>query len=314
MKLNNKGFAITGILYAVMVLFLTLVVSLLAMVSNRKLALDKYKKSVKNNLNEYEETYGARVQIAPDTIYVRVNENELINFDLKRDVSACLRGGSSVGDLNTLCQANEADITNLLNYKIYDETGNEVIGFYSNTLYNSDYQTETIYYKYYEKDINGNYLLDETKKNLKLINRNLTTDYENKFYVRYYVVDNNNVLSKEVTRTLIVIKYNNYIKVISNYFKINRSDIITYNFKENAIVYKNQNNSLIQDNTLLKYKIYNSSDENIIDFYEENNTLFYRTSTTIKEVTPDEKFRIRYFTGTIDNLTSEINFAYFTIE
>ena len=70
MKLNNKGFAITSILYAVLLLFLSLIVALLMLMSNRKLILDKYKTEVKENLNDSAETHGARVQIARDATYI----------------------------------------------------------------------------------------------------------------------------------------------------------------------------------------------------------------------------------------------------
>ena len=266
MKLNNKGFAISGILYAVMILFLTLVISLLSLISNRKLVLDKYKKNVKNSLNTSAETYGAHVQLDSDTTYIRINEEEILNYDFKSKVSGCLNGGSSADVTNTLCQANETDITNLLNYKIYDEIGNEVISFHSNILESDDgFKTETVFYTYYKKDNNGNYVLDETGKNLKIENENLKVNSENIFYIRYYVVDNNNVLSKEATRTLVISKYNNYISVKNSYFRVTELELEDYNFLENAICYKYQNGALVKSDDL-NYALYNSDDERITKF------------------------------------------------
>lgn len=40
---NNKGFAISGILYSSLILFLTLILGMLVMATNRKIILDKEK-------------------------------------------------------------------------------------------------------------------------------------------------------------------------------------------------------------------------------------------------------------------------------
>ncbi len=315
MKLNNKGFAISGILYAVMILFLTIVVALLAMISNRKLALDKYKKNVKTELNEAAETYGARVQISPDTTYVRINEEEVMEYDFKGKVSGCINDGAANSESNSLCQENESDITNLLNYKIYDEIGNEVIGFNTNTVTSSDnYKVDLVYYTYNEKDSKGNYVLDETRTKLKVVTKYLSPNVDNIFYVRYSVVDNNNTVSKEATRTLVIRKYTNYVNVVTNYFKIDKENINGYDFKQNANSYTYASNTLTKDNTILQYKLYNGEDEPIADFYKENGSWYYHANSVSVKVTGDEKFRVRYFTGTVENPTSEINFGYFTVE
>ena len=317
MKLNNEGFAISGILYAVMILFLTVVVALLAMISNRKLALDKYKKNVKAELNEAAETYGARVQIAPDTTYIRINEDEIIDFDAKNKVSGCINNGSPNEENDSLCQENEADITSLLNYKIYDETGNEVLSFNTTTVTSSDnYQVNLVYYTYNEKDTNGNYVLDETNTKLKVVTKYLTPEVDNIFYIRYYVVDNNNILSKEATRTIVIRRYNRYINIVNNYFKINANDLGSLSIiKENADSYIYSSNALTkEDDSKLKYQIYNSDDYLINDFYKDNGIWYYHANSTSTKVNSDEKFRVRFYTGTIDNPTSEIAFAYFTVE
>ena len=315
MKLDNKGFAISGILYAVMILFLTIVVALLAMISNRKVALDKHKKDIKTELNEAAEAYGARIQIAPDTTYVRISESELMTYDPKSHVSGCINSANPSENTTTLCQANEADITNLLSYKIYDEIGNEVINFNVTPIYSPDnYKVELAYYTYNERDSKGNYVLDTTKTKLKVVTKYLTPNKENIFYVRYYVVDNNNVLSKEATRTLVINKYTNYINVTNNYFKVNKNELNTYNFLANADNYVSSSNTLTKNNSLLNYKIYNSEDYPIVDFYETSGVWYYHANSVSTKVTPDEKFRVRYFTGSIDNPTSEVNFAYFTVE
>ena len=52
MKLNNKGFALTSIIYMLIVLFLLTMLLVLANLATRKVVLDKIKNDVKYNLNQ----------------------------------------------------------------------------------------------------------------------------------------------------------------------------------------------------------------------------------------------------------------------
>ena len=52
MKLNNKGFALTSIIYMLIVLFLMIMLLVLANLATRKVVLDKMKNDVKTNLNQ----------------------------------------------------------------------------------------------------------------------------------------------------------------------------------------------------------------------------------------------------------------------
>ena len=52
MKLNNKGFALTSIIYMLIVLFLMILLLILANLAQRKVVLDKIKNDVKENLNQ----------------------------------------------------------------------------------------------------------------------------------------------------------------------------------------------------------------------------------------------------------------------
>lgn len=51
MKLNNKGFAISSVLYALLILAVSLMFGILAILVSRKMTLDNIKKNVKNDIN-----------------------------------------------------------------------------------------------------------------------------------------------------------------------------------------------------------------------------------------------------------------------
>lgn len=65
MKLNNKGFALTSIVYMLIVLFLMLLLLILSNLATRKVVLDKLKYDVKNKLGQ-----GGIVASAPDLPYL----------------------------------------------------------------------------------------------------------------------------------------------------------------------------------------------------------------------------------------------------
>lgn len=58
MKLNNKGFAISTIMYMILIMAITLIVLTLSILGNRKLILDKTKQEALDNIyNSYEISY-----------------------------------------------------------------------------------------------------------------------------------------------------------------------------------------------------------------------------------------------------------------
>ena len=63
MRINNKGFAISSIMYLILVLALILMVTTLALLSSRKLILDKMKKEVSSSINneKYKRYYNGEV-------------------------------------------------------------------------------------------------------------------------------------------------------------------------------------------------------------------------------------------------------------
>ena len=50
--MNNKGFAVSGIIYSILILFLLLLFSILSIMGARKMVLDKLKNDVMNELND----------------------------------------------------------------------------------------------------------------------------------------------------------------------------------------------------------------------------------------------------------------------
>ena len=55
--MNKRGFAVSGIIYSILILFLILVFSILAILGSRKLIIDKFKNDTLNKIygNESEE-------------------------------------------------------------------------------------------------------------------------------------------------------------------------------------------------------------------------------------------------------------------
>ena len=52
MKLDNKGFVVSTLMYALLITFLFLIIGIITLLANRKMILDKLKKDIKGNINE----------------------------------------------------------------------------------------------------------------------------------------------------------------------------------------------------------------------------------------------------------------------
>lgn len=312
MKLDNKGFAISGILYAIMILFLTIIFSLLALVTNRKLVLDKYKGEVKELINNSEETFGIRVQLANNTSNFKISENAFADYDPKSDVAACLNA-SITGDTNPLCRSYEVDYSDYLAYRIYDTDGNEVT-FNFNTITSSDsYSIKVASYTYYARNNSGTYLVNNNNTGLKTVTNLLDVNNENKFYIKYSAVDNNNILSKEVTRTLVINKYNYYINITDNYYSIDPSDITSFDFKTKAKCYNYDGTNLNAANSSLNYALYDSNNELITGFSATSTGASYTVASGTKTVNPADLFHVRYYVDTLADSKAEIRTAYFSV-
>ena len=76
-KLNNKGFAITTMIYSIFLLFIALTATLLALLSNRRTILSAYKNAIYNEVEKI-----PNVVISNETI----SYDERLTYDLKDSI------------------------------------------------------------------------------------------------------------------------------------------------------------------------------------------------------------------------------------
>lgn len=104
MYLNNKGFAISGFLYSSLILFLTLMLGILVILSTRKTLLDSMKKETMDDLGQIEEiVYDINSYSIDDMLLFydaitnieKINNNELAN-NIFEDLSGNGYNGSLV--------------------------------------------------------------------------------------------------------------------------------------------------------------------------------------------------------------------------
>lgn len=110
-KLNNKGFAISGILYSIMVLFLMLLLSILGILGSRKATLDKSKKEVLESLNSKYAISSFNFKHRDITIINRGNIDDIM-FALMDGVAAFDANGNQI-DSNNISY--DLDINNIEN-------------------------------------------------------------------------------------------------------------------------------------------------------------------------------------------------------
>lgn len=79
-KLNNKGFAISTMIYSIFLMFVILVGSLLALLSYRKTIFDAHKKAIIEDANKLPSVILKNVSISYD---------DRLNYSLKDDVQLC---------------------------------------------------------------------------------------------------------------------------------------------------------------------------------------------------------------------------------
>lgn len=88
-KLNNRGFAVSGILYPILVLFLMLIIGALGIMSSRKAVFDQTKNEIITELNDPNSLNAPQIKVTGMDVTVLNNKNiSGFNFDLKENVSA----------------------------------------------------------------------------------------------------------------------------------------------------------------------------------------------------------------------------------
>ena len=87
--MNNKGFAVSGVIYSILILFLILIFGVLGILGSRKLILDKLKNDIMNDLNNevfelaYRDRSGAnRPELLNNMIPVKYDGNNWIYADI----------------------------------------------------------------------------------------------------------------------------------------------------------------------------------------------------------------------------------------
>ena len=87
--MNNKGFAVSGVIYSILILFLILIFGVLGILGSRKLILDKLKNDIMNDLNNevfelaYRDRSGAnRPELLNNMIPIKYDGNNWIYADI----------------------------------------------------------------------------------------------------------------------------------------------------------------------------------------------------------------------------------------
>ena len=116
--MNNKGFAITGILYTIFILFIMVLLSILAGLSSRRSLLEKSMMSLEDdykitdaNMNNIT---GTRAPFTGKYIYKRNNNETECTTYLKKGVSLA---SNSVTFIESNCNSNKSDLVVATGYK-----------------------------------------------------------------------------------------------------------------------------------------------------------------------------------------------------
>ena len=93
MKLKNRGFVATALLYGLLVVFIFLILGLLAMLQNRKMILDKLKSDIKNELNGMNEykTYPDGTAIYYNPVTGKVCRDYTEDNSLNENKKGCMK-------------------------------------------------------------------------------------------------------------------------------------------------------------------------------------------------------------------------------
>ena len=98
MKLNNKGFAITGILYGLLILFALLVGSYLTILTARKNRLDGIVENIENEYNNKENIYTLTLKrgLGVEKIYYKIKDASAYTSSSKNSIEIKVKDGETV--------------------------------------------------------------------------------------------------------------------------------------------------------------------------------------------------------------------------
>lgn len=97
MKLNNKGFAVSGILYPILILFIMVLIGVLDIMSSRKAVFDQAKDDIITELNDPNSLKSPVVTVVGTNVTILNNTNVPgFNYDLKENVSAVNSNGEQM--------------------------------------------------------------------------------------------------------------------------------------------------------------------------------------------------------------------------
>ncbi len=88
-RLNNKGFAVSGVLYPILILFLMLLLGVLNIMSSRKVVFDQTKNDIIDELNDPSSQNAPVITVVGKDVTILNNTNVPgFNYDLKENVTA----------------------------------------------------------------------------------------------------------------------------------------------------------------------------------------------------------------------------------
>lgn len=116
MKLNNKGFAISTVMYMILIMAVILITLTLTLLSSRKLLLDKSKQEAEDNIYNVEKISYREV--------LKTLESEVIEYSKENNIE---NGIVKVDDLNSTIDINLLD-----EYKLIEKS---FVVTYNNQVY-----------------------------------------------------------------------------------------------------------------------------------------------------------------------------------
>jgi len=188
MKLNNKGFAISSILYIILILAITLIVLSLTMLNSRYLVIDKLKNKVLENI--YTDSYNNIIKTLKQEIitYASTNNIEKESIKISEMQTSIL---STTLEKNKLTEKYLTVVLNGENYDVY--LGNaKTINDISQNINIIDILDYKIKGNSYQKTYTGKNIFDKNK----LSNGEITT-YDGKEVYKYIDNDTNFIYTDE---------------------------------------------------------------------------------------------------------------------